>query len=491
MKEKLVIGLDIGTTSVKAVVFNYKGKIHTQVEELLTTYYPEEGYAEQNPKEIEMATRVVMKQIFARVDQNKYELVATGIGTAMHSLICVDEEGEALSNMIIWSDGRASKQAENLIATTGKEIYARTGTPIHPMTPLLNLIWMRENQFAAYKKATYFMTMKEYLIYQWFNKRLIDYSMASSTGMFDVKQGIWDDDALQLAGIKEEQLSEVVEPTTVLSGLCSDLAKELSIPEAHQFIIGSADGQLANLGSGATSKGEVNISVGTSGAIRQFVDGAPINKKMETFTYAFTKETSIIGGPTNNGGIVLQWLKELLEYDGDYTELIEEARDVAVGAEGILFLPYINGERAPLWNQKAKGNFYGLSIGHKRNQLTRALLEGIAFNIYQISQALEELAGKSKKITVNGGLSQSPIWTQILADVFGEDLYLSETHHNAAWGAAWTALVAIDEAPSFAAIKENLPAEKKVIANPEAHAEYKEIYERYVNLAEAISPFFD
>jgi len=491
MKEKLVIGLDIGTTNVKAVVFNKKGKLFAEAEEELTTFYPEQGFAEQSPIEVEAASRKVMQQAIAQVDQDKAELVATGFGCGMHSLICVDEHGQALSNMLIWSDGRASKQAEQLLAANGNEIYARTGTPIHPMTPLMKLIWMRENNYAPYKKAAYFMTMKEYLTFQWFGERLIDYAMASSTGLLDVKTRTWDQEALELAGIHELQLSEIVEPTRQLSGLQAEIAQELGVSVEHPFIIGSADGQLANLGSGATSTGEVNISVGTSGAIRQFIDGAPVNEKMETFTYAFSKDTSIIGGPTNNGGIVLQWFKELLKYDGDYTELISEAADIPRGADGILFLPYVNGERAPLWNQNAKGNFYGLSIEHKREHLTRALLEGIAFNIYQIGQSLEKLAGKPKKITVNGGLSKSDVWVQILADVFGQDLYLSETHHNAAWGAAWTALVAIGEADSFAEIKENLPVEKAIRANMESHEAYMEIYDKYLKLADTVSEFFD
>lgn len=490
MKKKLVIGLDIGTTGVKAVAFDYKGKHHAIAEELITTYYPEEGYAEQNPVEVEAAARRVMRQVIDELDQSEFEIAATGIGCAMHSLICVDEQGEALSNMLIWSDGRASKQAEALIHGNGSEIYARTGTPIHPMTPLVKLIWMRENKFPPYKEAAYFMTMKEYLTYRWFNMRVVDYAMASSTGMFDVKNLIWDKKSLELAGISEQQLSEVVEPTRKLTGLRAEIAEEFGISDELPIIIGSADGQLANLGSGATSTGEVNISAGTSGAIRQFINGAPINKKMETFTYAFSADTSIIGGPTNNGGIVLQWLKELIDYDGSYTELISEAEGVARGADGIIFLPYINGERAPLWNQKAKGNFYGLSIEHTKKQLVRALLEGIAFNIYQINQSLESLAGKPKKITVNGGLSQSLLWSQILADILGEDLYLSETHHNAAWGAAWTALVAIEEVPSFSAIKENLPKEKKVTANMDAHAEYMKIFKKYAKLKEAVSVFF-
>src|SRR5699024_7799314 len=240
----------------------------------------------------------------------------------------------------------------------------------------------------------------------------------------------------------------------------------------------------------AIKPGEVNISVGTSGAIRQFVKGAPVNKKMETFTYAFTDETSIIGGPTNNGGIALQWLKDLLEFEGTHDELLSGAEEINIGAEGLLFLPYVNGERAPLWNGRAKGNFYGLNISHKKDHFVRAVLKGIALNIYQISQSLENIAGPPEKITVNGGLSKSKIWVQIMADIFGKEIHLSDTHHNAAWGAAWTALVGIGKVDSFEAIKESLPREKVIEPNKKNHEEYVQVFERYEKLVDALKGFF-
>ena len=491
MKRKLVIGLDIGTTSAKAVVFDMKGKLIAEAEEMIETYYPQADWVEQNPIEVEAACLVAMKQVVNKANANQDEFLATGISCAMHSLICMDEQFEPLSNMLIWSDGRSSKQAEALMQSEqGKEIYARTGTPIHPMTPLMKLIWMRENNYEPYEKAAHFMTMKEYLLQKWFGKRTIDYAMASSTGLMNIKELDWDSTALAAAGVEREQLSAIVAPTETFTTIDTQIAAEIGIAHDHPFVIGAADGQLANLGSGATAPGEVNISVGTSGAIRQFVQGSPVNEVMETFTYAFSEERSIIGGPTNNGGIALQWFKDIIEFNGTHDELLAGAKDVEPGADGIIFLPYVNGERAPLWNQKAKGNFFGLCIGHKKEHMTRAVLEGIAFNIYQISQSLEKMAGESKKISVNGGLSKSELWVQILADIFGSDIHISDTHHNAAWGAAWTALVAIGEAESFDDIKENMPAEKVIHANNDNHEIYLKIFEKYERMVSDLMVYF-
>lgn len=490
MTRELVIGLDIGTTSAKAVAFDVGGRLITEAETMIETYHPVLGWAEQNPKEVEEAATTALGDAIKKLNAKEDHILAIGLSCAMHSLVCVDEHYEPLSPMLLWSDTRASGVAEQLNRGYGKKIYKKTGTPIHPMTPLTKLIWMKENQYSAYIDAAYFMTMKEYLIAKWFDERVTDYAMASSTGLLNLNSLTWDSEALQLAGIHKEQLSVLTTPKKVFLNIDPQVADRVGLPKRTPFVLGAADGQLANLGSGAISPGEVNISVGTSGAIRQFVQGAPIHEKMDTFTYAFTEDMSIIGGPTNNGGIVLQWLKDMLEFEGSHDELTALAEHVDVGAEGLLFHPYINGERAPLWNGRARGNFYGLTIQHRKEHLVRAVLEGIALNIYQIGKSLENIAGKPKKITVNGGLSKSDIWVQMLADLFGQNIYLSDTHHNVAWGAAWAALVGISRVHSFEEVKGSLPREKVVTWSPFNHEKYMAVYQKYEKLANGLEEYF-
>ncbi|MBU8906349.1 gluconokinase [Desertibacillus haloalkaliphilus] len=491
MLRELVIGLDLGTTSVKAVLFDRNGTLVCESEQMISTYYPNPTWVEQDPVEIEKASRLTVKEVMAKGDVKQGELLTIGISCAMHSLICVSDDYQPLSQMLIWADGRSGKQVDKLKQTIGKDIYARTGTPIHPMSPFVKLLWMKETNYKPYQEATYFMSMKEFLLQKWFNQRVVDYSMASASGLFNLQTYRWDEEAMEAAGVGKEQLSDVVPPTYVLTGLNDAIAEEIGITSDVPVVIGAADGQLANLGSGAIAKGEVAVSAGTSGAIRQVMQGAKTNEKQETFTYAFTGDTAIIGGATNNGGIALQWLKDLLAFEGSHEELLEGVEDVDIGAEGVIFHPYVNGERAPLWNQHAKGNFYGLSMGHKREHLVRAVLEGITFNIYQIGQSLEQIAGKPTKISVNGGLTKSPLWVQIMADMFGQEIYLSDTHHNAAWGAAWTALVGIKKADSLEAIKEKLPSETVVQPNLDNHAKYKALYEKYEDIGTFLAKSFE
>ncbi|MNO96451.1 Xylulose kinase [compost metagenome] len=425
-----------------------------------------------------------------KAEIGKDELIGLGFSSAMHSLVIVNEDGSPISPVLIWADGRSSDQADHISEAMKNQIYSRTGTPVHPMTPFVKLLWMKETSYEPYLNAAYVMSIKEYLIHCWYGERMIDYSMASGTGLFNPSTLQWDQELLELVGITNDQLSKIVPPTTILRGINPDVAEQMGIDRELPFVIGAADGQLANLGIGALLPGEVVVSVGTSGAIRQFTNQAKVSEYQETFCYCFTKDSFIIGGPTNNGGIVLQWLKDLFNDKGDFGEFLNQAKRVEPGSEGLLFLPYLNGERAPIWNQRAKGNFYGLMITHKKEHFIRAVLEGVTFNLYQIGRALEKLAGHSEKIYVNGGLSRSSIWLQMMADIFETEIYVSENHHSASWGAAWTALVALEQVNSFEEIKDNIPMGMPVIPNEKSSKLYKEIYSHYEKLANKMDELF-
>ncbi|MGO4106949.1 gluconokinase [Paenibacillus sp. YAF4_2] len=487
---KYVIGLDVGTTSVKACIFNRIGNLVAESEELIQSEYPQVGWVQQDAAAIERLSVLAVKQAIHKAGIEADELTAIGFSAAMHSLLPVSEDGLPLSPAFIWSDSRGTDQVERLSEGDRQRFYAKTGTPIHPMTPFLKLLWMKETGFEPYQNAAFFMSIKEYLIYCWFGKRVIDYSMASATGLFNPSAMAWDAELLELTGISASQLSEIVAPTTLLGGMKAEIAEEMGIAPSLPVAIGAADGQLSNLGIGALLPGEVVVSVGTSGAIRQVTNQAKVSSKGETFCYSFTQDSYIIGGPTNNGGIALQWLKQLLNDQGSYESFLEEAGQSVPGAEGLLFLPYINGERAPLWNQRARGNFYGMTIAHTKAHYVRAVLEGITFNLYQIGRALEQLAGPPQKIYVNGGLARSPIWLQMMADIFEAEIYVSENHHSAAWGAAWLGLVAIGEEKDLTSIKHNIPMGEAVFPNLENSWIYKTIYNRYEKLAASIAALF-
>ncbi|SDJ17171.1 gluconokinase [Salimicrobium halophilum] len=480
MQEGLVIGLDIGTTSAKAVLFETNGKVVKETEEKLETLHPFDGAAEQDPIDVEEKARLALTSLMENIDKSR--ILAGGFSAAMHSFLFVDGEERPLSHAALWSDARSLEDVE---AFPMKEtIYEKTGTPIHPMTPLVKLFHHKRAETEAYRKAKGVRSLKEYIIYSWFGDKVTDYSMASATGMYNIQESDWDEQALGIAGIDKGMLNPIAAPDTKLSLINTEIAGEVGLPEGVPFYLGACDGQLANLGDGAIAPGEVAISAGTSGAIRQFAKNPSIDKDRETFTYAFEKDSFIVGGPTNNGGIILQWIKEVMGFQGTTTELTALAEDVAPGADGVLFIPHVNGERSPVWDQGARGSFHNLSIQHKQPHFVRACLEGIAFNLYHIGQSVERMAGEPKRIRMNGGLSKSRLFVQILADVFGHDVELSETHHSAAWGAAWTALVGAGYAESYEAIREYSPVSEVINYDRDRHEVYQNVFKKYHRLVQ-------
>ncbi|WP_252502073.1 gluconokinase [Sporosarcina sp. Marseille-Q4943] len=489
MTNSIVIGLDIGTTSTKAVAFNRNGIVVGEYEVEYPLHTPHHGWAEQDPLEIENAAIMAISSLIKTSTIDPDTILAIGLSSAMHSLICIDDEGEPLSPSITWADGRATNEARRL-QEQNSNLYLSTGTPIHPMSPLVKLMWMKETDYPPFHTAAKFVSIKEFLLFRWFGSQLVDYSIASATGMFDSHTLYWNPDALKVAGIIEEKLFTPVPPTTEIRGLNREIAYKTGLRENVPFIIGASDGPLANLGIGAIEPGEVAITIGTSGAIRQLVPQTKTDQLQQTFCYTFTESLSLIGGPTNSGGIVLKWLKELVGENMSYDSMSSLAALAPAGSDGLLFTPYLNGERAPIWNSNVRGNLFGLSLQHKKEHLIRAGLEGVVFSIYHVGQALERLAGKPDKIMASGGFARSPLWLQILADVFNQQVDVPLSHQSSAWGAAWLALYSIGEVDSLEAIKEHIPMHGHFIPNIENHHVYMKLFSLYKDLSETMDKHY-
>ncbi len=499
LQKPYVLGLDIGTTSTKAVIFEHTGHVLAEAESSYSISYPRTAWAEQDPRQIEQAAISSLKSAVTRANISSADISAVGMSSAMHSIICVDENTEPLSPVIIWADSRSRDQAQR-IKQKHPHIYQKTGTPIHPMSPLAKLVWMKESGYAPYKNAKRFLSVKEYLLQRWFGSSAVDYSVASATGMFNIHTLEWEPEALQLAGITADELSVPVSPTTVVQGLKRDIAQSIGIPRQLPFVIGASDGPLANLGIGAVDPGEVAITVGTSGAIRQMSPTPHVDRWQEVFCYAFTQDLWIMGGPTNNGGIVLEWLRNIIgpsetgrmtTTDKAFLEhLTETASKAQPGANGLLFLPFLNGERAPHWDARARASFVGLTQTHQRHHLIRAVLEGVIYNLYYIGESLRRLAGAYRRILAGGGFARSPLWLQILADIFDTEVEIPQSHQSSAWGAAWVALYALGEVNSLSAIRPHVPMQKTYRPQAEHHETYQRMYLIYKDLYRSLEPHF-
>lgn len=448
------IGVDIGTTSTKAIVFSSSGAIKGMSNCGYGILVPQPGYAEQDPKTIFTVVIAAIRDAVEQAAVPQSEISAVGFGTATHSLIAMDAKNQPLTNSIIWADNRSVAQAEQLKQDqTGYNLYLRTGSPIHPASWLTKLMWMRELNSDTFSKAAKFISIKEYILYQLFELYVVDYSIASATGLFNLKQLNWDEEAIALAGIRPQQLSELVPTTYVLRGIKVEYAEAIGLAVDTPIVIGANDGVLANLGVGAIAPGQVAITIGTSGAVRTITNTPIADPQMRTFCYALTEKYWAIGGPTNNGGIILRWLRDEFcapEVDeakrlgvDPYDVMIQAAVKVPAGAEGLLCLPFLSGERAPYWNAKARGIFFGVGLHHKRSHFIRAVLEGILFNLYSVNVALQQLTGEIKEIWASGGFARSQEWRQLMADLFGYEVLIPEVYEGSGFGAAVLAMYAV------------------------------------------------
>ncbi|MBV8254606.1 MAG: gluconokinase [Chitinophaga sp.] len=426
------IGSDIGTSSTKSISLGIDGTMKNGFQQAYTTQHPQSGYSEQDPAVILQAVKDGIRQI---VLERQQAPAAVCFSSAMHSLLAVDGQGKPLTPLIIWADNRSHSQAEALRASAlGKEIYEHTGTPIHAMSPLCKLMWLREEQPEIFEEAHCFMGIKEYIIQELFGQPLVDHSIASAMGLFDIRKHTWYAPALATAGITADRLPQPVPANYIIRGLKPAIAAEMGIPADTPFVIGASDGCLAQLGSNAIAPGHATLTIGTSGAVRMAVPKAMSDHQQRLFTYLLTDDIYITGGASNNGGVLLQWLlKDFLQLSVPMETMIQEA--LALGPQQLLCLPYLLGERAPIWDSNASAAFIGIRPAHGQVHFTRAVMESICFAVKSIAAALEETAGPIHKISVSGGFAKSPGWIQLMADIFGKTLTLEDTTDASALGA--------------------------------------------------------
>lgn len=438
-------GIDIGTTAVKAAAFSSEGKLLSLNTVAYATSYPRTDWAEQSADTI---WRAVRKAIIQMLTGTQGQLYAASFSCAMHGLLGLDNKGKALTPVLIWSDLRSKNQASNVKKSThAASIYRCSGAPIHPMLPLCKLIWQREEQPDVFAKVRYWVSIKDYIIFKLTGEWLLDYSMAAATGLYDHPNKSWNNLALDMAGINHRQLSALVSPDCRLPALLPRIQKQTGLPSSAALYIGSSDGCLANVGSGAIHKGYAAMTVGTSAAFRVGASRPVYDPNGLLFCYPLPYDVMVVGGASNNAGNVWQWATRLLNgkevSSNQMAKYLLQAAQLPPGAEGLRFLPYLAGERAPISLDNAQGAFLGFSMRHGREHLLRAVLEGILFNLRLIGEKVQDLTQYPIDVVrLSGGLAKSAFFAQLTADVFGKKVELTQTEELSAFGAALLAMQA-------------------------------------------------
>ena len=491
MGANVVLGVDIGTTSAKAVAFDADARELGRGEAGYPLLEPEHGQAVQDPAVVVDATLAAIRAATTAAREQGAQIAALSFSGAMHSLVGLDAQGRALTPLVTWGDMRATEQAERLRAEH-PELHDRTGTPLHPMSPLPKLVWFAEHEAETFSAVRRWAGIKELVVARLTGTWAVDHSVASATGLLNLRELDWDDEALAIAGIDAEALSPLV-PTTHRLELDAAHAANLGLEGGMALIVGAADGPLANLGVGAVHHGVAACSIGTSGALRLMVERPAVDPQRRVFCYALLPGHWIVGGAINNGGAVLRWAGEALAPDlGPHAEghLLELAADVPAGSEGLLMLPYLLSERAPHWSTVARGAYVGLTRHHGRGHLVRAALEGVCLQLAVVLASVRDAGNEVGEIRATGGFARSDLWRQMLADALGMPIGFPAGHEGSAFGAALLAMDALGMVDGLDRAAGLVQIEDVVEPEAGAAAVYADLLPTFTSLYDALEPAF-
>ncbi len=500
MEKEQVIGIDIGTSRCRAILFDITGRVLAEVNRTYPTLTPCPGWQEQDPNAVLQAFLECLKEIIKQA--NRKMLLAIGLSSYLFSILPVDRKGRPLERCLIWTDIRSQEEARRIREESDRfELYNHTGCPIHPMFPLSKIRWFREQRPAVFRRAHKFISMKEYIVHEVFGEYIVDWSVASGSGLFNIHTLQWDKGALELAGLEPSQLSVPASPLTRLPTMRPQYAAELGLADSTPtFVLGGADGLLSNIGAGAVGPHEADNSVGTGGAARVLVPEPRLDKHMRTFCLVAVPKRWAVGGVTA-GGLIYNWFiqeflseeRQVAEKQGmSIYELLERyAQSVPPGSEGLIFLPFLLGARAPSWNAGARGVLFGLGYHHGKKHFVRALMEGVTYDRFSAFKAVEEVVGGINSLRISGGFVHSPTWTQIMADIYGRELLIPSVIETSAFGAAFVAMLAIGLAERLEDVQSMVTIQKVIYPHPDAHQIYEEVFAKYQRLYSKVEDAFE
>ncbi len=409
MTNPLVIGLDLGTTTAKAVATDVRGWVAAKGSAECGLLKPEAGAAEQRAEDVEAAGIEAVAAVTRQVDPER--IAGLAVGGAMHSLLAVDHEGGAMGDAMIWADQRAVEHARRLREQFDPvELCRATGCPLQPTYHPARLRWWRQRNPDT--RPAMFLALRDWLVHALTGRWVTDTALASATGLLNIHDIDWHGPALDAAGIDALQLPPLQPVGEPAGQLTREAADRLGLPSGVPVILAGTDGALANLGAGAIQHGQIVISVGTSGAVRTVTREPRIDDAGRTWCYVMLPDRYLVGGAINNGGLAVQWLRDAAYADLDdaaaYRRIFEDAAAVEPGAAGVTVVPYFAGERSPHWPADAAGMVHGLRLSHDRPHLARATLEGVAFCLADVWHAVHAIAEIDARPRLTGRITTQP-----------------------------------------------------------------------------------
>lgn len=480
------MGIDVGTSSLKVLVMTETGEVKALVSRDYQYDAPQPGFAQQEPEVWWQACRQGIAEALAKGNFAKEDITAVGFSGQMHGVVMLDKEQNSVRPAILHNDARSVRQVSVLRQRlANNHLQGTVMNPIYTGFMLPSLLWVKENEPENFERIHQVCLPKDYLKLRLVGTVSTDYSDASATLAFDIKRNEWSREVLDLVGLPRAWFPPCHQTFAVVGEVTPEAAEQTGLAPGTTVVAGGADAVMQGIGNGATSTRVVTSNIGSSGQIC-FQSDVPVeNRALTTNTFCgYQSGRWITMGAIMHAGLALKWFNSLFA-DTDYKKLDAEAEKSGPGSGGLIFLPYLNGERTPHMDPDLSGMFLGCKTGTNRGAMARAVMEGVAFALRQGMEVCEALGLSASTVVASGGGAQSPLWRQIQADVFAKPVQIAEVSEQAALGAAIAAGVG---AGTFASIEDGVaaavryqpgtvqPNAKAVVTYREYYALYKEAY---------------
>ncbi len=496
-----ILAHDLGTTGNKATLFDAAGGVPVATDfEAYETAYPQPNWAEQDPADWQRAVFRCTRRLLAQSSVSPGAIAVVSFSGHMQGALVVDEEGVPLRPAIIWADQRATPQADFIRRACGAEtLYRLTGHRVSAAYTAAKVLWIKDNQPDLYRRVHKVLQPKDYAAFLLTGVFATDYSDASGTQVFDLTNRRWADDVLDALGLASNLFPDAHPSSTVIGGVTDEAATATGLLAGTPVVIGGGDGACATVGAGSVHEGDAYTYVGSSAWVALTTHRPIFDPQQRTFTFAHLDPTLYFPiGTMQTAGGAYGWLEHLFRgedtsgEDSLYRTMDAEAATVPAGAGGILFLPYLLGERCPHWNPLARAAFVGLAMPHGRAELSRAVLEGVAFNLRLVLDALRAQGVQVEAMRLIGGGAQSALWRQILADVYDLPILLPTlTAEATALGAAIAGGVGVGIFPDFSVASRLIPAEEAERPNPAHSQRYAVLYTLFQQTYTVLEPIFE
>ncbi|MDR2528900.1 MAG: xylulokinase [Synergistaceae bacterium] len=480
----LLLGIDIGTSSVKAVLIDREGAVLSLSRQEYSFDIPRKGWAEQDPEVWWQAVRHTVREVVRKTNPRPSRIDGIGFSGQMHGLTPLSSDGKPLRKAIIWCDQRSIAQVEKIRGVFGTEkLGTITRNPIATGFQLASLLWMKENEPHIYDKISHVLLPKDYVRYRMTGRLSTDITDASSTLALDVRHGCWAREVLDRLELNAGFYPPIFMPDEEAGVVTPEAAQATGLEAGIRVFQGGADQVMQAIGNGIIAPGQVSVTIGTGAQIFSPIASPFYDKALRSHTFNnFCRGSWYFMGATLGGGLSLKWLRDNIFPKGtSYQDMNNLAEKIPPGSEGLVFLPYLAGERTPHMDPYARGMFFGLQLNHTAGHLVRAVMEGVVFSLKDCLAVFYEMGQECQRVIASGGGAQSALWLQIQADVLQRPVYTSRMTEQASVGAAISAGVGAGVYADYveacsAVIRWNDRPHLPIRQNADAYEEYYRLF---------------